>query len=78
MKGLVLFCDDWQGLFVDGKLIDEDHELVNINDWIKYTNTYGLTSVVYKELMDNDVEYLNDNGSFPKYQSELKGKYFTD
>lgn len=66
---------DWEGLYVDGNLISEDHELNDINDWIYWTNKYGLSGVVYRELEDEDGYDISILGSFYETLGGFKGKY---
>jgi hypothetical protein len=83
MNVLILQADDWEGLFIDGKLIDEDHELgeCDIDSelyLLKKSEEYNFTSkdVTVKFVDDEDEKYLNSFGSFPPTLDKLKGKYY--
>lgn len=71
---------DWEGLFIDGELISEGHNLGQGNSkkfWIDMSKKYDFLSedIVEKELTDEDEEYMEDSGNFPNNISELKGEY---
>jgi hypothetical protein len=71
---------DWEGLFIDGKLIDEAEYLGEGNSrlyMLKKAEEFGFKSsdVISKTLTDEDDETLSDNGHFPKELSELDGFY---
>lgn len=71
---------DWEGLFVDGVLIEEGHHLgegTPAEFWIEKSKEYSFESkdIVYHEVNDEDEEFLDSWGRFPKNLSELKGKY---
>lgn len=71
---------DWEGMFIDGVLIEEDHELGEGDSKIyllRASEKYGFTSkdVKCKSVTDEDEEYLKDNGQFPPTLGELNGKY---
>lgn len=80
MKVLILESDDWNGLYINGNLIDEGHTLGE-GDSILYllekSEDYGFDSsdVKVKFIEDVDDEYLNKFGSFPSDITELKGDY---
>lgn len=74
---------DWEGLFIDGNLIDEGHKLgggehaaiywLNMSEKHSFkANDIRFASVEYES---EDDEYLDSAGSFPSKLSELKGKY---
>lgn len=81
MSVLVLKADDWEGLFIDGKLIDEGHSLEEGSDRIKYfqeaskSHDFDIMDVKIKWLEDKDEEELMSSGSFPDTLKELKGNY---
>jgi len=70
---------DWEGLFINGELISEGHELGDgdILFILKMAEEYSFKSsdVVIEEVNDEDDEWLSNNGNFPENLSELKGKY---
>lgn len=71
MKVLILSSQngDWEGLFINEKLIDQGHVLGEGDSklyMLKAGEKYGFTSkdVVFKETTDEDESYLEDCGSF--------------
>ena len=71
---------DWEGLFIDGKLISEGHKLGEGNSkkfWIDMCKKYELLyeDIVEKELNYEDEQYMDLYGGFPTILSELKGDY---
>jgi hypothetical protein len=81
MKVVVLSSQsgDWEGLFIDGVLIDEGHELGDGYRfyWMQKSEQYGFKWVdISDEIVnDEDEEYLCDIGNFPKFLHDLKGNY---
>ncbi len=78
-KVLILFSDDWEGLYIDGKLIEEGHSLGEGDTLfiLKMAEEFGFTSadVTMENVIDEDEIELSNVGSFPQNVSELKGKY---
>ena len=76
---LILFADDWEGLYVDGKLIEEEHSLgeSDILFLLKLSEELGFTSddITLKNIIEDDERELVQVGSFPQKLSELKGIY---
>lgn len=56
--GILVMADDWEGLYVNGKLISEDHSLDNPKEWVLWTNIYKLTDVKQIELPQDKKEEL--------------------
>lgn len=75
MKGILLSSDNWQGLFVEGKLINEYHNLDDPDFWISVTNEYKLTGLTHHYVTEEDDDKLQEYGTFPELLSELKGEY---
>lgn len=71
---------DWEGLFIDGKLIDEAHTLgegySRLYLW-RMGIKYGFLPDDIRFLCVNDVDeqYLYDYGNFPSNINDLDGKY---
>jgi hypothetical protein len=71
---------DWEGLFIDGTLIDEGHHLgegKSLMFLLEKAEEYNFTSkdVRFMETTDEDEDYLSCHGDFPRNLSELKGDY---
>ena len=67
---------DWEGLYIDDKLIDDGHELGEGDGkhyMLKASEKYGfkLKNVKTCELNDEDEDTIADSGSFPKNYEEL-------
>lgn len=62
MNALTVLCaDDWQGLFVNGVLQEEAHEIA-LRDLAGYC---PIASLVVRELPAPAIEYLTSCGGFP-------------
>jgi len=74
-------CDgDWEGLFINGNLIDEGHTLGEGGAetyLLEKSEEYNFTSkdVKVDSVTQEDDKYLMQYGSFPSELSELKGEY---
>lgn len=71
---------DWEGMFIDGVLIDQAHVLGEGDSQIyllEAAEKYGFTSkdVKFKTVTNKDEKDLMDSGEFPPTLGELKGKY---
>jgi len=75
MVGIILCVDDWEGLYVDGELISEGHNLSEPNDWIRWTREFDLEGIKYIYLEDEDYDYVADSGSMLSNLSDYKGNY---
>lgn len=80
-KSILLKAEDWEGLFVNGELIEEGHTLNQGMNRIEYffdlAEEYDFNLREMKELylIEEDEEILMDRGSFPNNINELKGQY---
>lgn len=63
---LVTNCDDWEGLYVDGELVAQDHQ-------VKRDNFLGLESY---ETWEVSSEYTHEVGYLPDYLSEIPDDQF--
>jgi len=52
-------CDDWQALYVDGKLVYQHHE-VDLVSWLEKLNLLKID-----EVWAEDDPYLKENARFP-------------
>jgi hypothetical protein len=81
MKVIILTSQDgdWEGLFINGNLIDEGHTLGEGDRayLLEKSEEYGFTSkdIGGGEVNDEDNEYLMQFGGFPGGLSDLKGSY---
>jgi len=71
---------DWEGLFINGKLIGEGHQLGEGRKeyfWLNIGAKYGITGddLIIKEIEDIDEDYLSTSGKFPATLAEMRGKY---
>lgn len=74
-KRLILVSgDDWEGLFLNGKILDEEHSIQwdNLVKYMKQFNTLDVNFVMLSPLGD---EWLQNRGSFPEYFSEIPEIY---
>lgn len=71
----LLRCDDWEGLYINGVLIDEGHSLNDPNFWINVTVQYGIRKVNSMFLKENDLEDVEMRGSFPENINNFKNNY---
>ncbi len=62
-KLLILTADDWEGLFIDGKLVTEGHSI----PLYEFCEVLGI-KVDFKEVDD---EYMCEMGSFPQNLDEI-------
>ena len=79
-RAIVLSSDDWEGLFIDGKLVSEGHHLGEGrpgNFWLDIGRKYDIDGSDLKEMevTPEDDDELMDAGSFPRTLDELKGDY---
>jgi hypothetical protein len=74
LNEIVVVCaDDWQGLYVNGNLVNEDHK-IRIGDLASCT---PIGTVTIKYLNDKGCEWLENKGSFPSnLLSKIPKKYF--
>lgn len=72
-------CGDWEGLFVDGDLIDEGHHLGegDRNFMLKQAEKYDFKSsdILRCEINDTDEEMMSMSGNFPITLAGLNGIY---
>jgi hypothetical protein len=70
---------DWEGLFVDGSLINEGHHLGEGDTLFLLKQAEKLdfksSDIVISTLTNDDSEYVESYGNFPQNLSELKGDY---
>ncbi len=59
--------EEWQGLYVDGKIVMQDHSLL-VGHLLDYLAEHGYLVLDSKEV---DQEILNDRGCLPNTLDEL-------
>lgn len=80
-KAILLQAEDWEGLFINGRLVEEGHTLNEGNSRIKcfvgLAKKYNFNLEEMKEqyVTEEDEQYLYDCGSFPTHLSRLNGNY---
>lgn len=80
-EAILIEADDWEGLFIDGVLIEEGHTLNEGYSRIKYfvilSKKYNFDLEKLNELYIEEVDKdeLYDCGGFPNTLEELKGNY---
>ncbi|OPH61892.1 hypothetical protein BC351_01225 [Paenibacillus ferrarius] len=67
--------DDWEGLYYDGKLIEEEHTIQRktLVDQMKHYTTFN---VEFKTINSVGMEWLQDEGSLPVYLDHINNDYF--
>lgn len=74
MKAVLVKADDWQGVFIDGELSYEGHE-INFRDLkeICKHNKLNISDIEEKWVTDDYYDrYLSRYGSFPNNLSEVE------
>lgn len=71
---------DWEGLFINGKLISEGHQLGEGRKetfWLDIGAKYQISGadLAVKEVDDIDGEQLSDSGNFPLSLDVMHGSY---
>ena len=70
-KRLVLiYLDDWEGVYVDGKLYGEDHSLDDTKFWIELVSKFRLSLDDYRSQYIGD-KVDEDFNSLPETLDEL-------
>lgn len=80
-KAILIQAEDWEGLFVDGTLVDEGHTLNEGMSRVKYFiklakhHNFDLDELKEVYIDERDEEKLNDIGCFPVSLYDLVGDY---
>ncbi len=80
-EAVLLSTDDWEMLYINGKIVDEGHTLNEGESRIKYmlnlSNVHNFDLSEMKEITmeDEDAKELEEYGSSKTYLDEYKGKY---
>ena len=82
MKVHILSTDDWTGVFIDGSLVTEGHELWEGGDGkflavLRLAEKFGFrsTDVTCAQLSDLDRGSVKGYGGFPQYLNRLNAEY---
>lgn len=75
-KAILLKTDNCNGLYINGKLVEEGHNfnLIHLYKLSKKYNFY-LFEMRLDYLLKEDIEQIKNNGSFPKDINNFKKKY---
>jgi hypothetical protein len=65
---VMIYGDDWQGLYIDGRLKTEGHK-ISVCDFATHVCDLGKFEF---DGEDADQDWLEDRGSLPKNLSEVK------
>lgn len=71
-KAILVQADDWEGLYIDGKLVEEGHTLNEGKSRIRYffklaeQYDFNLKNMGEIYLNNHDITWTEDTGSFPK------------
>ena len=80
-KAILIKADDWEGLFVDGILIEEGHTLNQGMSRVKYflelskDCDFDLEEMEEVWIDEEDEDTLYKIGCFPSQLTDLKGNY---
>lgn len=66
--------DDWEGVYLDGKLVAENHSL-RASDILRIFAKLGLITYMARE---GDSEWLEEEGRLPELLAEVKFKLTID
>lgn len=62
---IIVSVDDWEGIYYQGKLIDEEHQIRRFR-LIEIMKEYNTLNVVEVWLSSEGEEYVQDRGCMPK------------
>lgn len=75
MIGIILQGGDWEALYINRKLISEDHSLEDPNDWIRWTKTFDLEGVKYVYMQEEDEDNVIATGNMLENLDDYIGHY---
>lgn len=78
-KGLLLNADNWQGLYVNGKLIKQGH-MIGTDAFIMLLHHFNISpeNMYIGYVTYEDDEFVGTYGCFPDKLEKLDGDYYTD
>lgn len=77
-KECLMVCgDDWEALYINGILEDQDHSL-SLEECIEKIGrlSYCFQEIIHKTLNEEGIEWLNNIGSLPGRLEEIPAHYF--
>ena len=78
---ILLQCEDWEGLYINDKLVKEGHTLNEGTNRIKYfvklaeVHNFDLNTLQIGYLNPENEEWINDIGSFPEDIRDFNSGY---
>jgi hypothetical protein len=66
----LIIGDDWEGIYHDGLLIYEGHE-VQRRELVNLMKSHETFNVEFKALNDMGIDWLHEEGSLPEYISGI-------
>jgi len=69
-KIIIVIADDWEGLYVNGRLIEEGHK-VKRSELIQTMKEFNTFNVEEKWLNNEGIEVVESLGSMPKKYLEI-------
>ncbi len=70
-----IVADDWEGLYADGKLVYEDHD-VSMKVFADTLKTYG-TDCEFLFFNDEGIDWIESVGSLPAKFQDIPVNYYT-
>ncbi|MCK5612843.1 hypothetical protein KAR91_63810 [Candidatus Pacearchaeota archaeon] len=78
-KALIICCDDWEGVYLGGKLVSEmhDHAAYDSLWFLKFAEKHNLNSsdIITHHLGVTDAEMVQKYGNMPDDIKKFIGKY---
>lgn len=80
-EAILIQANDWEGLFVNGKLIKEGYTInegisrIKVFDELSQQYNFSLNDLKEVWIDEKDEYYLNLNGNFPININDMYGKY---
>ncbi|WP_064199133.1 hypothetical protein [Brevibacillus brevis] len=72
---IVLTGDDWEGLFYNGKLIEEEHS-IHKSELVNRMKQYQTFDVRFLWLNNMGLKWIHNEGSFPSNFEDVPKEYF--
>jgi len=81
MSAILVKADDWEGLYVNFKLVSEGHTLNEGEERVIYfarlakEHDFDLLDMKIETLSDNEERYLEEAGSLPENLFDIQSMY---